>query len=138
MTAENKSRQKWTDEEILDSLRDLSPDGETAPILRRLDETDSGPSSGTVRHRFGSYARAIRAADLKPQITKHLLDEEDSGPLPSRCPHCNEIVAAETAAGWKRSPHGRPYCGECGKVHPDYQREFDSESRPIIQSVNHD
>jgi len=41
--------------------------------------------------------------------------------LPDRCGYCGwrAMVGPD---GWRRSPHGRPYCPDCGAIPHDYQR----------------
>jgi len=56
--------QQYSDEDLLDHLRDLS-DGETGPTTGVVEEAD-GPCAQTYRDRFGSFTTAIEAAGLEP------------------------------------------------------------------------
>ena len=56
--------QEYTDEELLNHLRELS-DGDEAPIMSEVDSAE-GPSADTYHRRFGSFRAAVEEVGLAP------------------------------------------------------------------------
>jgi hypothetical protein len=40
---------------------------------------------------------------------------------PQDCQHCGAQLGSHSDRGWRRSPHGRPYCPECRVIPEDWQ-----------------
>ena len=58
----------YSDEELLDLLRQKAENLDRTPTKREVDADLRMPSEGIYRYRFGSYARAIELAQLVPNI----------------------------------------------------------------------
>ena len=59
----SKYQRRWTEEELLDKLRELA-DGDNPPTESELQATPDAPSSRTYARRFGAYSTACELAGL--------------------------------------------------------------------------
>lgn len=59
----------YTDDELIEYIHELAPDGETAPSSEELREAN-GPSVTTLRRRFGSLQNAVKEAGYTPRLKK--------------------------------------------------------------------
>lgn len=48
------------------------------------------------------------------------MSDLDAFDLPDQCGYCGWRPIKEQ--GWRRTPHGRPYCPDCRAIPYDYQR----------------
>jgi len=59
----SKYQRRWTEEELLDKLRELA-DGDNPPTENELEAASDAPSSRTYARRFGAYTTACELAGL--------------------------------------------------------------------------
>lgn len=59
-------RAQYTDEELLDTLRDLATILNKTPTMQEIQEREGLPSSSVYQNQFGSWNSAVREAGLEP------------------------------------------------------------------------
>lgn len=59
-------RAQYTDEELLDALRELAALIDKTPTMKEMQEHDGFPSSGVYQNQFGSWNAAVQKAGLEP------------------------------------------------------------------------
>lgn len=87
----NVGKVAWTDEEMLQALRDLG--NGRAPTADEVDAASQAPSKAIVGRRFGSWNNALRAAGLTPNRPDH---KQHYDRLRWKPEECLEAVAALT------------------------------------------
>ena len=114
--------QQYTDEELLDHLRELA-DGDEAPTKTEVNSAE-GPSAYAYQYRFGSYNAAVEQAGLAPnarraeqqytdeELLDHLRELADGDEAPTR----HEVNSAEGPSGYT------------------YHRRFDSYNAAVEQA----
>ena len=59
-------RDHYTDEELLNALRELSDRVDGTPTMKEMDKSEDHPSSGVYQNQFGTWNAAVREAGLNP------------------------------------------------------------------------
>jgi len=70
----SKEQQQYTDEELLDYIRELAENGER-PTVERVNE-EIPPCYSTYYYRFGNLSNAVEQAGVEPDDRTHYTDDE--------------------------------------------------------------
>lgn len=62
--------ERYSDEELLDALRNVTDGEGTGPTMDKMDDTDGQPSSQTIKNRFGTWNDALNEAGLQLNQTQ--------------------------------------------------------------------
>lgn len=82
----------WTDEEILQAIRDWSTEHGKVPGYQDMNGTqgEGRPGASTAQKRFGTWTAAVRAAGLEPRVGGCQPEQRKSR---LRCDRCGELTS---------------------------------------------